>query len=417
MPEKETVVVIGAGAAGMAASISAAAMGDHVILLERNTLAGKKLSATGNGRCNLMNRHTPAYFGGIRFADAVMQRCGAERQTLFWDELGLKLAYEEEGRVYPRTYQAASVLDALKTGLDMRKVDLRLQTDVLKLQTEKNRMTAVVQSRESGKYEISCDRVIIACGGAAQPRLGGNRSGYELLMSLGHSLKPIRPALTGIVTDPKSVSGLSGIRVRCRVRLLKGEESLCEKRGELLFTDWGVSGICVMQCSCLADCDGNVLELNLTDELFIHAEDALSELKLRRKRFAALSPQALLNGILLPRLSYAVCKQAGLSLRGEKTGELSDEQLRRVAETVTHYRIQVKELKGFDYAQVTAGGISCDEFDPETMASKINPKVHAGGEVLDVTGDCGGFNLMFAFGSGILAGENGRRARKCERET
>ena len=417
MAAETDVIIIGAGAAGMAAAIEAAECGDRVLLLEAGDRPGRKLSATGNGRCNLMNRGELRYYGAEEFARAVLRRCGLREQTDFWKHLGLFLTEESEGRIYPRTLQAASVVNALKTGLETNRIPVRLRTRVTGIRKTGDGFILKVEDREAGACEIRGSRVVVACGGAAHPKLGGSESGYTLLKALGHPMIPIRPALTALETDRKAVSGLSGIRVRGRVSVRKGTSVLQTERGEILFTDGGVSGICVMQCSGRAEPGKTELELNLADGLFANPEEALAELRGRRERFGTREAQTILEGIVVPKLSYAVCKQAGLPLRGETMGQLREEELRRVAETLLCYRIPVTGKRGMDDAQVTAGGADCAAFSPETLESRLVPGLYAAGEVLNVDGDCGGYNLMFAFGSGILAGQRGRRNPVCGRET
>ncbi len=416
MAAETDVIIIGAGAAGMAAAIEAAECGDRVLLLEAGDRVGRKLSATGNGRCNLMNRGEPRYYGAEEFARDVLRQCGRQEQTDFWKHLGLFLTEESEGRIYPRTLQAASVVGAMKAGLEMNRVQTQLRTRVTGIRKSGNAFLLTAEGPDSGSCEIRGGRVIIACGGAAQPKLGGSDSGYALLRELGHPIIPVQPALTALDTDQKAVSGLSGIRVRCSVSVRKGANVLRHERGEVLFTDGGVSGICVMQCSRWAEPGKTELELNLADGLFTDAGEAAAELRARRERFGTREAQRILEGIVVPKLSYAVCKQAGLPLRGETIGQLREKDLLRVAEALLRYRIPVTGKKSLSEAQVTAGGADCDAFFPETLESRLVPGLYAAGEVLNVDGDCGGFNLMFAFGSGILAGRKGRRNPVCERE-
>lgn len=397
-------IVIGGGAAGMAAAIAAAEAGDRVTVLERMDRVGKKLLATGNGRCNLMN--TGAWqpdWNGSRLAIPVLERCGAEEQTRFWLAHGLRMRTEDGGRVYPASGQASTVLDVLRMSMDAAGVEICTGVRVEGLQ-QKGKTWSV--KTDVGIYKA--DRVIVTGGGSAQPKLGSDGSCYALLQSVGHRLVTPRPALTQIETDLSLIRGLSGIRVRCGVSVVSSHgKVLHEKQGEALFTDYGVSGVCVMQCAAWAETGGEI-RLELLQGFGMTKAEMTAELTRRRAQWFARPMEALLTGLCVPRLSMAVGKAAGVAFRDRSIGMLKDDEIRRLTVAMAGFPLRIKGVKGFDTAQVTAGGIAVDDFDPVTMASTLAPGLHAAGEVLDVDGTCGGFNLMFAFGSGILAGRNGR---------
>lgn len=400
MDRNTDIIIIGAGAAGMAAAIRAGERGRHVMLLEKADRPGRKVLASGNGRCNLMNSSAPRYYGDPDFANEVLRQCGKDDLAAFFRRYGLLLAEETEGRIYPITFQSASVISSLRNALELTSTTLVLNDAVQS--AEKDTCGFCVHT-VSGQTHTS-KRLIIACGGAAQPKLGGNADGYRILTSFGHTLIPVMPSLVPLNTDSRSISGLSGIRVRCGVTVLCGGKPVHHEEGEVLFTDYGVSGICVMQCARFAAEGQTMIELNLLRNAFPDREACIAELLRRKTIFSGLSPLCLLNGILPERLSYAVLKQAGAPLSGETAGETSEELIGRIADTGYAYRITVTGNRGMDYAQVTAGGIDCAEFNASTMESRIVPGLYAAGEVLNVDGDCGGFNLMFAFAGGLTAG-------------
>lgn len=401
----DSVIIIGGGAAGMAAAIAAAMCGDRVTLLERMDRVGKKLLATGNGRCNLMNAGPLCYPGGSRLAEAVLTTCGAQDQLRFWQHLGLRTRQEDGGRIYPVSGAASTVLDTLRQAMRLHGVEVVTEAPVTALRAAK-RGWAV----EAGRTYMA-DRVIIAGGGCAQPKLGSDGSAYQLLTGLGHRLVPLRPALTQIITDTAPIRGLSGIRVRCDVRITSRKGEKVRQRGELLFADYGVTGVCVMQCARWAE-PGDQVHIDLTRALgFDGEQELLDELLRRRKCWQGASQLDLLTGLCVPKLAMALMRTAGLERPSERAAsELTERHLRQLARLTADLTLIIKGVKDFDNAQVTAGGIAVDEFDPATLESRIARGVHAAGEVLDVDGDCGGFNLMFAFGSGILAGLNGRKA-------
>lgn len=398
------VIVIGGGAAGMAAAITAAECGDHVILLERMDRVGKKLLATGNGRCNLMNtRPWQEDWNGSSLATQVMQHCGYQAQQRFWQAHGLLLREEDGGRVYPASGQASTVLDVLRLALDNLGVEIHTSTTVSNL--------VKVTKKWSVKTDVGSfmsDRVIIAGGGCAQPKLGSNGSCYTLLEALGHKLIHVRPALTQIETDTNLIRGLSGIRVKCEVQVLSPHNKLLHaEEGEALFTDYGLSGVCVMQCAAYAVNNGRI-SLDLLKGIGIQRSELVASLAQRKRQWGSQPLDNLLTGICVPRLSSAIGRAAGVIYRDRTISVLRPEEIECLADVMTSFTLKINGIKGFDSAQVTAGGIDVCQFDAFTMASMLAKGIHAAGEVLDVDGTCGGYNLMFAFGSGILAGLNGR---------
>ena len=403
MQEFFDFAIIGGGASGMAAAVSAASCGDRVLLIEKNNALGRKISASGNGRCNLMNAGAPRYFGDSGFAGKVLEKCSKETLLLYWDRLGIRLCEENEGRMYPCTFHSSTVTDAYKIRLKSAHVELRLQTAVRDIAATDHSFSICTENES-----FRASRVLIACGGPASPKLGGTACGARFLAGFGHSVLPARPALCPLETDTRSVSGLSGIRVKCAVELeTDAGKMLSREEGEVLFTDYGISGICVMQTARFAE-PGFRLMLDLIGRVIPDPNELIRMLIRRQKQVSDFPPETLLTGILVPRLSYAVLKQAGIEIKGRKAGDLSESEIRAVAEKCRSYTLTVTGSRGMEEAQVTAGGADCGEFNPENMESLLVHGLYAAGEVLNVDGDCGGFNLMFATASGILAGLNGR---------
>ena len=407
--EGQTVGIIGAGAAGLAAAIAAGQCGDRVILLEKFPQAGKKISAAGNGRCNLMNLRRPIYYGDPEFAASVLGDNPAEDMISFWRDLGLPIRFDPEGRGYPCTFMASTVMDVLKAEMRRLQTDLRLGAGVSDVKPAGDGFLITLNEGA----DLRVDRVIITTGGAAQPKLGGNRSAWPWLERMGHPMVPAKASLVPLKAEKKALSGLSGLRVRCGVTLETEHGAvLHQEQGEMLFTEEGISGICIMQCArFLPEGEKVLIRADFIQELF-HSRDALIQSLMERAgRFPEEEPTALIRGLCAGKLAYAVCKQAGLPMRGERICQLKAEQIRRVADVLRGYRIPITGTEGLERAQVTAGGADCRFFQPENMESRIQPGLHAAGEILNVDGDCGGYNLMFAFLSGRLAGANGRRER------
>ena len=394
------LLVVGGGAAGLAAAACAEQLGDSVMILERMDRVGKKLLATGNGRCNLMNLGAPVYPQGSAFALQVLQQMPAERQICFWRSLGLFLREEAEGRVYPCTGQASTVLDVLRFSIHG---PIHVNTPVTEIRKTKDGWQAV-----SGKDVYSARRILLAGGGEAQKSLGSDGSCVELLRKRGYPTSPLRPALTQLKTDKAVIRGLEGIRVRAGVRVLVNGRCVHEEHGEVLFAAYGLSGVCILQCAAYADQDGTEISLDLTEGLGLTADELKEELSQRNLRHPSDPPERLLTGILLPRVAQAVLRQA---LSEPVSGRLlKQKEIERIAKVVSDFRIQVNGLNGLDKAQVTRGGVDPGCFKCTTMESLQEPGLFAAGEMLDVDGDCGGFNLMFAVACGLLAAKNGRKA-------
>ena len=402
----ETVIILGAGASGMVAALTAAESNNRrVLLLERQQRVGRKLLATGNGRCNLTNTGaSPARYHGAE-ADFVRPALAAfppEAALEFFRELGLVTVTEPGGRVYPLSDSANSVVDVLRFALEASSVELRAACPARAVRREKSGGFSVVTDAET----LRADRLIVACGGAAGAKLGGVSDGYELLAMLGHKRTALYPSLAPILTEPEYPRALKGVRADCRLRLIGGGETLAETAGELQFTETGVSGPAAFELSRAAAVGGK--GLTLTADFFReHPADAVPALlRARRLRFPALSASEALTGMLHNRLGRMLVKYAGLDANAPLSS-LSDGDLDRLARACRDFRLAVRGVAGFDAAQVTAGGVLTSGFNPETLESWFVPGLFACGEVLDVDGDCGGFNLQWAWASGRLAGRLG----------
>ena len=397
-----TIAVAGGGASGLMAAIRAAEKpGRQVLLLERQARVGRKLAATGNGRCNLTNINISAerYHGSTDFILPALQKTDADGAIKLFKSLGLLCAVEEDGRVYPYTDQANSVVDVLRFAAVGRGVSVRCGCEVLAARRSENGFEL-----ETSTGAVTADKLIIACGGAAGARLGGGMSGYRLLEKLGHSCTELRPALVQLKTEGGETRALKGVRAEAQLNIFAGGRQIAEKRGEVQFTDYGVSGPAVFDISRDALSEkGTEIVLDL---LCRHSEDEISGMLLRRaKEWPELSFENAFAGMLHSRIGVMAVKRCGLPPAG-RLGDMTDGDAARLAASAKHLKLKVTGSMGFDAAQVTAGGIRTDEFDPYTMESRICPGLYAAGEVLDVDGDCGGFNLHWAWASGLAAGDS-----------
>lgn len=396
------VIIVGGGAAGMVAALTAAEQGNQVLLLERQNRVGKKLLATGNGRCNLTNLNlTPANYHGApsSFIAPALDAFGAADTLEFFRSLGLLTTAEDSGRVYPLSDQAGSVVDVLRFSLEAAGVQLRTEFDVTDLKQTKTGFK-VCSSSES----ILADKVIICCGGMAGGKLGGTQSGYELLRSFGHRVTKLHPVLVQLKTDNTWVRSLKGVRADAAVSLKRGSEVLAESAGEVQFADYGVSGPAIFEISRAACSEKGELAVHL--DLLRHLDFAqIQELiRLRCQTMPTLTLENLLTGMVHNRLGRTVLRYAGYDLNAP-VSTLKPGDIKKISAALGDFTLPVIGNLGFDGAQVTAGGVCTDQFDPHTLESKLIPGLYAAGEVLDVDGDCGGYNLQWAWASGRLAGK------------
>lgn len=422
----ETVAVIGGGAAGMAAAIAAARTAKaqsravRVVLLEKADRVGRKLLATGNGRCNL--GHEPVCAENY----ATWQRSAASQAALaaflaarsaggsatFLESLGL-LVREEEGRLYPYCGQASMVLDVLRAALQTAGVITVCGcgvSDIIK--TEGG---FIIRTDTAGQPlpALFAGRVILAVGGAAAPKLGGCRDGCALASALGHSCTPLAPALVGLrcaIPAPEKdgrtidvLPGLKGIRAQAAASLYDGEILLASDIGEVQFNETGLSGIPVLQLSLRAP---QAKDPRIALDLLPQLPQAELTALLDTRCVAAVTLEDLLLGTVHKKLGYAVMKCAGLGALSRRADTLSAPERQRLCALLKYWPVTVKGHQGWDGAQVALGGVSLEECIAETCASRLCEGLFLAGEVLDCAGECGGFNLDWAFTTGVRAGEH-----------
>ena len=403
------VLIIGGGAAGLSAALSASNQGARAAVLEAAPRVGRKILASGNGRCNLANTGPLNYPGGASLARRVLENCPADRVLAFFHGLGLLTVQEEQGRVYPACGQAAAVLDVLRGALERRSIPVLSETPAVRIE-----QAGAGFRLHTPRGVYGARAVVAACGGMAGGKLGHDGGAYRLLTDLGHTLVPPRPALTPLTAEKAAVKGLSGLRLPAILTLCRRKDGkpFAQSQGEALFTDYGVSGVCAMELSRSAGEEKEksgawpLLYLDFSPMLGLaprryFVTDAPEDpfrnepaaLALLKERLHILPREALLKG-LAPRL---------LAER------LAGQDIENLARSLTAFPVPLAGVRGMDAAQVTAGGIRTGEFDPDTLESRLVPGLFAAGEMLDVDGGCGGFNLLFAFASGLTAGENAAR--------
>ena len=395
--------VIGAGASGMTAALTAARLGHEVRLFERQARVGRKLMATGNGRCNLTNTQAgPRNYHGEApdFVRPALERFGPAEALDFFRGLGLLTREEYGGRVYPLSNSANSVVDVLRQALDAAGVELIAGDRVRELRRAGSGYSVTTESGDKRSF----DAVVVACGGLAGEKLGGGRDGYELLKALGHTRTALRPALVQITTEPMYPRSLKGIKADCALRVLSRGRLLASSCGELLFTETGVSGPAAFDVSrAVSEAGDAKMELEIDFLRDYTSEEVLAHLQNRVKTAPELPASELLTGSVHNRLGRMLIKYADVEAAAPLSA-LSERELRTVAAACKRFKLPVRGTEGFANAQVTAGGIRTSEFDPRTLESRLCPRLFACGEVLDIDGDCGGYNLQWAWSSGVLAG-------------
>ncbi len=392
--------IIGGGASGMAAALAASENANaRIILLERQARVGKKLLATGNGRCNLTNIHTSLerYHGQqVDFANFALSAFPWDETVQWFHSLGLYTVTEVSGKVYPYSDQANSVVDILRLNLNRPNITLRTGFEVERIRRDQDGF--VLSSREES---IFCNRVIVACGGLAGTKLGGSMSGYKLLMKLGHKATKLRPALVQLKSGSGILSGLKGVRAECTAEIYHGDTLFAKSRGEIQFTEFGLSGPVIFEIS--RDVCSQPGKWNCRLDLLPDHSQTELKTQLQRRKMTNLPTDELLTGILHNRLGRVLTQLAGISMNGV-CRDLTDEKLEAVCALVKGLEVPLTEPMGMDSAQVTAGGLLTEQFDPQTMESRLLPGLYVCGELLDIDGDCGGYNLQWAWSSGHLAG-------------
>ena len=409
MPAKQKhVIVIGGGASGMMAAITAARIGAKVTILERNPRIGKKILATGNGRCNYSNitADISCYHGqNPRFAHSALANFDVQATLDFFEELGITPKIEERGKVFPMSEQASSVLDVLRYELEQTGVKVICEAYVRKIVKKDN--TFLVTLDNSTEYRG--DSVILAAGGKAMPASGSDGNAYELAENLGHSLTPIFPALVQLKLEGGFFKQIDGVKFVGTAEILHNNKIVARDSGDILFANYGVSGPPILQISRKA---GELLQKGREAVLKLIIFDKLTKeelTKLLRKRFA-LSPQKPLDfslvGLINKRLIPVLLKEAGFTDLKRPAVSLSSKEQDKICNILQDWRFPIRGTKSWPSAQVTAGGISTDEINPHTMESKIVQGLFFAGEIIDIDGLCGGFNLQWAWSSGYLAGKN-----------
>lgn len=403
------VCIIGGGASGLIAAISAKRTRPDlkVIVIEKNDRVGKKFINTGNGRCNITNADISAdhyyssdnaffdYFDGFSLNDT----------KDFFESIGVLFKEKEKGKIYPYSLQASSVLDALRYECERLLVDIHCSEKVEKLDKSNDKFQVA-----TNLSSYTSQTVIIAAGGAASDKLGGCRDGYNLLKQYGHTCTHLYPCITAVKTELNLIKALKGIKTDA-ILTLKVGNSRKSDFGEILFTEYGISGPPVLQLSQMLKgrADNALFSIDFMPEYDF--ESIVSMIKKRLNSVYEDKLENLFIGMLNKRIGQTIIKSAGLQL-SDSASNLNEKEIRGIVSKIKKFPLEVTGVRGFEYAQVTGGGIELNRFNHETMQSNLCKGLFACGEVLDVTGDCGGFNLQWAWTSGYKAGLSAARSIK-----
>ena len=399
MSKEFNIAIIGGGAAGLIAAIAAKRhRGDlSVAVFEREDRIGKKLLRTGNGRCNITNKYIceDRYHGvDPEFIEAAFDRFPVPTVAKFFESIGVMIDFWDDGRAYPSSYQASSVLDALRFAGEELGVEYICETEIKKITPKKGGFALLAEE------EFFAQRVIVACGTSA----GLRRETLPLLKNMGYESVDIKPAIVAIKTDPFFVRQLKGIKFEGAVSAVKDSVKLKTSEGEILFAEDGVSGPPALDIARLIS-HKRVDHISL--DIFPNRsfEELIKILETRRLLLGKREMDNFFTGMVNKRLGQILVKYSGIELHSS-VSDLSDDKLQVLAWALKDFRIKAMGTQNLASAQVGAGGILTNQFDPFTMESRRHKGLFAVGEMLDIDGDCGGFNLQWAWSSGLLAAES-----------
>ena len=398
------VAVIGGGAAGMMAAITAAREGVKVTILEHKDRIGKKILSTGNGRCNFTNTYqTPACYRSDNrdFAWNIIQKFNVEKTISFFKELGI-YPKDRNGYLYPYSDQAAAILEVLQIEIAKLNICVMTEINVLDIQPVKRGIRVTTD-----KKTITVDSVILACGSKAAPVTGSDGSGYQLAKLLGHRIVPVLPALVQLRCAEKFYKSISGVRVQGTVEIYADDISLASDTGEIQLTNYGISGIPVFQVSryvakAIYQKQSVTAVLNFMPDM--NKDEFLSFLQERITLCPHKTLDEFFTGIFPKKLCELWIRLSRLP-KEMRVFDLSGEQLEKLVLLIQHLRTHITETNAFEQAQICCGGVDTTEINPDTLESNYVPGIYFAGELLDVDGICGGYNLQWAWSSGYVAGK------------
>lgn len=398
------IAVIGGGASGLMAAVAAAQEGVQVCIFEHKHRVGKKLLSTGNGRCNFTNMNQEPIFyhsENTLFPWGIIKKFGVQQTVAFFLKLGI-YSKNRNGYLYPQSDQASAVLDVLR--MEVKRLGIQVKTDA-KCKAIRSSEGGFVIDTEAG--EFSAEKVILAAGSKAAPVSGSDGSGYLLAQKLGHRMIPVLPSLVQLKCKENFYKGIAGIRVEGRVSLYVDGKCQAKDQGEIQLTNYGISGIPVFQISRYAAIglyENRQVTAVLNFMPDFTEEQFLAFLKNRVETRPRKTTEEFLTGLFHKKLSDLWVKLAHFE-RTKVMEDYSDEEIERLAHLIQNFSTEITGTNSFEQAQVCRGGIDTKEVCPDTLESLLVPGLYFAGEILDVDGICGGYNLQWAWSSGYTAGK------------
>ena len=403
------IIIIGGGASGIMAALSARNFTDKVLIIEKNNRIGKKILVTGNGRCNFTNITMKNIdYNNPEFVNDVFEQFDVHDTIDYFDSLGIVAKIEDEGKTYPLSEQASSFLDVFLYEINNKKINVVLEQNVSFVSSANDIFSVRTDTNQLYKGKT----VILATGGKSMPLTGSNGSGLVIASGLGHKIINPFPALVKLKLDSPYLKQLAGLKINSQVDLLSGEETIQSEYGDILFANYGISGPTILELSRKAN---EFLNFNKEVSLRIILIQSISKQKIieRLDRFLDREISQALIGLVHKRLINVLIKEAGIEKNNLLVRDIPKDQIYRLIDLFYDWRLLVKGSLGFEESQVTAGGINLNEVSSKTLESKLVKGLFFTGEVLDIDGRCGGYNLQWAWSSGYLAGKYaGERASK-----
>lgn len=403
------VAIIGGGASGMMAAVTAAAAGAKVTIVEHKDRVGKKLLSTGNGKCNFTNANQSAgcyHSENEGFAWNIVRQFDANAACEFFQELGI-YPKERNGYYYPHSEQASSVLDVLRMELERLQVTILTGQECRRILPQKRRFSIELSDRN-----LTCDKVILASGSKAAAVTGSDGSGYLLAKKLGHRLIPVLPALVQLKCAEPFYKSISGVRIQGKISLFADNVFLASEQGEIQITAYGISGIPTFQVSRYAAkalYAGKRVTAKLDFIPELPFEELLSVFILRAQTRPQKKTEEFLSGMFPKKLNDLWIRRCGIE-RTKTAGSLTEKELTKLAEMIKEFSTTVTSTNSFEQAQICCGGVDTTEVNPYTLESALVPGLYFAGEILDVDGPCGGYNLQWAWSSGYVAGKEAANA-------
>ena len=399
------LIIVGGGASGLVAAITAKDFGIDVAIVEGTDRVGKKILTTGNGRCNISNNCIKPPFINYHSSNSDFQFTALDKLSLedtknFFLSLGLPIVALPTGKLYPQSLQASSVVDILKMAIEDRNIPLYTNCKIKNI--HKGKIFKLSTSSEEYKL-FTANKVILACGGKTAPKTGSDGTGYNIAKSLGHSITSLVPGIVQLKLDYPHLKALSGVKFDGYVTLIINDEVVKKDFGEILFTDYGISGPPILQISALASQSTFVKKQTevVVDLLPSYSKDELQDFL--ECHFAVLSHRPIINalvGVIHKKIIPILLKECGITNLQMPCYELSWKEKMKLVNTLKSWKFTCIGTNDFNQAQVTVGGVNTKDIDYNTLESKLVPNLYFCGEILDVHGDCGGFNLQWAWSSG-----------------